>query len=116
MKIWKQELSQFGFSLIELIVSIALISIIAVSFLYLFTFGYREVSASGAVTSSNLAAQDIVDGFIAGSADVSLVPEISDITLIEQTSGTTWVTSGSVLSVQYQYGSSVRELVTFVAN
>lgn len=73
--------AQKGVTLVELIISIAIIGIISVSFLSLFTMGIRGIAFSGHKSKSQFKAQEAVEYSINGTpvaADPLIDPGVTD--------------------------------------
>ena len=106
-----------GLTLIELIISLAIIGIISVAFLSLFGFGINTITMSGKKSSSDFNAQSIMESSI--SDDSITPPELtrttgSSIKLYK--SGVEYTINGDKLQVSYPYGSSTKTFTTFISN
>ena len=107
-----------GFTLIEIVVSLAIIGIISVAFLSMFSFGINYIIISGKNSSSNFNAQAITESNI--SDDLSTSPDLirttgSDIILYQ--AGVPYKTIvGDKIQVTYPYGDSTKTLTTFVSD
>jgi len=104
-----------GFTLIEIILSLAILGIISVAFLSLFGSGFKFIALSGQKSSSNFNAQSIMESSI---SDDSITPtELtrttgSSIKLYK--SGVEYTINGDKLQVSYPYGASIKTCTTFI--
>lgn len=101
--------SQKGFTLIEVILSIALLGIISIAALTIFTSGLVSISNSGKKSISNYTAQSQIESDI---IDLENLPGIElDISLTF--SGKSYIVSGRKIDVPYTNISISKKLTTF---
>lgn len=102
-----------GFTLIEVILSIAILGIISVAFLSIFTNGLIGIANSGKKSISHYSAQNQIESNINDSADLpsNVITSTENITL--KFPGSTNIVSGRQVDVTYNYGSKSKILTTF---
>jgi len=98
-----------GFTLIEVILSIAILGIISIAFLTMFTSGIVGISNSGKKSVSHYTAQSQIEININDSEN--LPDDTSPINL--NFSGIIYPVSGHKIIVNYKYGSLDKTLTTF---
>lgn len=107
-----------GFTLVEIIVSLAIIGILAVAFFSMFGFGMKTIIISGHNSISNFNTQSILENRISGDLDSpEQLTEISaDIKLYQ--GGTLKATiPGKTIQVSYPYNNNTtKTAVTFIPN
>ena len=106
-----------GLTLIELIISLAIIGIISVAFLSLFGFGINNIIISGKKSSSNFNAQSIMESSISDGSFTT--PELTRTTgsmITLNKSGVVYTVNGDKLEVTYPSGSSTRTFTTFISD
>lgn len=101
-----------GFSLIELVIAIALLAIVVVAFLGMFTFGFSTISTTGKKTVANYSAQSVIEQSISDSDSVNRTT--GSITLIDA-SDVSITIIGKIVKKDID-GSIHVKLVTFVGN
>lgn len=108
-----------GFTLVETIVSIAMLAIISVAFLAMFSNGIIGISNSGRKSTSHYNAQDEMEKNIDNSSEtaggaVSSTPySITGMSF----SGTSYPPiTGRKIDVTYVYGNTTKKLTTFTTN
>lgn len=112
-----------GFTLLELIVSMAIIGLLAVSFLQMFTFGLSGIFSAGKYTKAQYIAQQAIENKLAGLS-VSLPQYITapvdtnlTVTLKFQHSGqadVNIVINGKIKKIKYDNGKNRVDLATFL--
>lgn len=110
-----------GFTLIELIISIAILAIITTAFLTMFTSGIVGISNSGKKSVDHYTAQSQIESNINDSEELpsnvtTSAPGISNISLIFPGSPNIFVISGRKIDVKYTYGRITKILTTFTTN
>ena len=105
-----------GFTLIEIIVSIAIMGIISVAFLTMFTSGIIGISNSGEKSNSHYTAQSQMESNVNNLKNLSDDDfKISSTESIELFfSGSYYDISGCQIDVPYKYGSIPKKLTTFI--
>lgn len=108
--------TQEGFTLIEVVLSIAILAIISTSFLTMFTSSMVGIKKSGGKSVSHFIAQNQIETNLNDSTNLpgSVVTSTTNITLIFQ--GNSFGVSGRKIDVPYNYGSSTKRLTTFTTN
>lgn len=105
-----------GFSLIEIIIALAIIAVISVSLLSMFSFGYRHTVTAGQKSQADSLAQTQMEIFLSGST-TSVVPSVTDgVLTIHLTSATTSAAievSGSTVAITADSDGSQSTMVTF---
>ncbi|MBZ9688550.1 type II secretion system GspH family protein [Clostridium estertheticum] len=106
-----------GFTLIEVILSIALLGIISIAFLTMFTSGIVGITNSGKKSVSHYTAQNQIESNINDLANLpsNVVTSTKSITLTFP-GNTGIVISGRQVDVTYTYGSRSKILTTFTTN
>jgi len=106
--------TQKGFTLIEVILSIALLGIISVAFLTMFTSGIVGITNSGKKSISHYTAQSQIESEINESGNISnVVTSTTEISLTFPEKSLTYVIEGRQLDVPYTYGNLSKNLTTF---
>ena len=105
-----------GFTLIEVILSMALLAIISTAFLTMFTSSIIDISNSGKKSASHYTAQSKIENNIndSGSLSGNVVTSTISITLTFPTSS--YDINGRQINVPYNYGSITKTLTTFTTN
>jgi len=105
-----------GFTLIEVILSIAILAIISIAFLSMFTSGVVGISNSGKKSVSHYTAQNQIESNISDSENLpsNVVTSTTNIRLTFQ--GNYYDVSGRKIDVPYTYGSISKKLTTFTTN
>lgn len=114
-----------GFTLLELIVSMAIIGLLTVSFLQMFTFGLSGIFSAGSYTKAQYIAQQAFENKLAGLS-VSLPPYVTSppdsnltVTLKFQHSGQTDVNiavNGKLKKIRFYNGKNHVDLSTFLSD
>ncbi|MBU3153368.1 prepilin-type N-terminal cleavage/methylation domain-containing protein [Clostridium estertheticum] len=106
-----------GFTLIEIIISIAILGIISIAFLSVFTSGIVGISNSGKKSIAHYTAQDQIESNINDPKDSpsNVVTSTKSISLTFP-GNTTIVINGRQIDVTYIYGSISKKLTTFTTN
>ncbi|MCB2295208.1 prepilin-type N-terminal cleavage/methylation domain-containing protein [Clostridium algoriphilum] len=110
-----------GFTLIELIISIAILAIVTTAFLTMFTSGIVGISNSGKKSFDHYTAQSQIESNINDLEDLpsnvtTTAPGTSNISLIFPGSPNIFVISGRQIDVRYTYGRITKILTTFITN
>lgn len=107
-----------GFTLIELIISIALLAIVAVTFSNMFLTGIKGIFNAGNKSKANYISQQALENKISGKTvsidNVSITSSNENMEI--DFDGTIINVNGSVETVNYDNGKQKTELVTFVPN
>ena len=101
-----------GFTLIEVILSIAILGIISITFLSMFTSGMVGISNSGKKSVDNYDAQSKIENEI--SVSRNLLVDVEQPPFIMKFSGIEYKVSGRQIDVPYTYGSITKKLTTFI--
>ena len=106
-----------GFTLIEVILSIAILGIISIAFMTMFTSGIVGISNSGKKSISHYVAQNQIESNISDSGILpsNVVTTTKSITLTFPGKADI-VISGRQVDVTYTYGSRSKILTTFTTN
>jgi prepilin-type N-terminal cleavage/methylation domain-containing protein len=106
-----------GFTLIEVILSIALLGILSIAFMTMFTSGIVGISNSGKKSISHYTAQNQIESNIndLGNISSNVLTSTKSITLTFP-GNTGIVISGRQIDVTYKYGSRFKILTTFTTN
>lgn len=108
--------SQKGFTLVELILSLAIIAIVSVAFFSLFTMGIKGIAISGHKTKSEFKAQEAVESFINGTpqplgVDPGITAQSSNpSSLTVNFSGGTTITPPNIKEVSVTYTFKGKEV------
>jgi prepilin-type N-terminal cleavage/methylation domain-containing protein len=106
-----------GFTLVEIIVSLAIIGIISVAFLSMFAFGTNNIIMSGKNSSSNFNAQAILESNISDATITSSEITRTPVSIKLYKSRVLYTTiDGNNIQVIYPYSSSTKTLTTFISN
>jgi prepilin-type N-terminal cleavage/methylation domain-containing protein len=109
--------SQKGFTLIEVILAIAILAIISVAFLTMFTRGIVGIKNSGKKSTSHYTAQSQIESNINDSgnlpSNVVTLPKSISLTFPGKPS---FVINGRQIDATYTYGSISKKLTTFTTN
>ena len=106
-----------GFTLIEVILSMALLVIISTAFLTMFTSGIVGISNSGKKSVSHYTAQSKIESNINDSGSLS-----GNVVTLPKSISLTFpgnppiVIAGRQINVPYNYGSITKQLTTFTTN
>ena len=106
-----------AFTLLEVVLSIALLAIISVAFLTMFTSGIVGIKNSGKKTVSHYTVQSQVESNITDPEDLpsNVVTSTKSITLIFP-GNPSIVVNGRQIDATYSYGSISKKLTTFTTN
>jgi prepilin-type N-terminal cleavage/methylation domain-containing protein len=107
---------QMGFTLIEVILSIAILGIISIAFLTMFTSGIVGISNSGKKSVSHYTAQSQIESNINDSTNLSGSVVTSNVEFTMTFSGSGFPISGRKIDVPYNYGSIPKTLTTFTTD
>lgn len=112
----KKTMKKKGFTLIELIISIALLAIVAVAFSNMFLTGIKGIFNAGHKSKANYISQQALENKISGKpVSIDNVSSTSSNENMEiDFDGTIINVNGSVETVNYDNGKQKTELVTFV--
>lgn len=106
-----------GFTLVEIIVSLAIIGIISVSFLSMFGFGFKIIAMSGKNSRSDFNAQSLIESNISDDSNTSAALTRTDGSITLYKSNVQYaIINGSNIQVTYPYGSSNKTVTTFISN
>lgn len=109
-----------GFSLVEEVVSIAIISIVVVAFLPIIINNLKNIYFSGNRTVNVSAAENIIGNAIKGKESASAVQTSQTVTItLKNSSGSTILSPGSIQGKNitfYKSSSNQTTLSTFVPN
>lgn len=108
-----------GFTLIELIVSIALLAIISISFLAMFLNGITGIINAGKKSTNHYNAQDEIEKNIDNSTETAGGAVSSNSCSITGMcfNGTYYPpVTGRKIDVTYVYGNSTKKITTFTTN
>ncbi|MBK5240152.1 type II secretion system protein [Clostridium sp.] len=111
--------NQEGFTLIEVVLSIAILAIISTSFLKMFTSSIVGISNSGKKSDSHFTAQNQIETNINDSTILtgSVVNTATVIKLTFSGDPTNEILiPGRQIDVPYNYGSTSKELTTFTTH
>lgn len=116
MKKLNNKYSQSGFTLIEVIISIALIAIVSSALISLFTGAMIDVKKAGRNSKEHYTAQDKIESNISDSTavDSDVATSADSITLNFPTS--TFSVSGRRVDVKYPYKNKTKTLTSFTIN
>lgn len=109
----KKHVGSQGFTLIEMIISIALLGIITMAFLALFANSIMYIQHSGEIVKNSYSAQDQVEQIVADSTKADETSTSTQETLLLNFSGHQFPVVGRRISVDY--GSS-QHMVVFTTN
>jgi len=101
-----------GFTLIEVIVAVAILAIVVTAFLAMFQSGAVEISDAGKKSTSHYNAQAKMESKISDSS----IDGTSMITINLNFSGTTYSVEGRKIDIDYVYGKNSKKLTTFNPN
>lgn len=114
----KKTMKKKGFTLIELILSIALLAIVAIAFSNMFLTGLKGVFNAGHKSKANYISQQALENKISGKPvsidNVSITSSNEDMEI--DFDGIVINVNGSIEIVDYDNGKQKTELVTFVPN
>jgi len=105
-----KKLSRSGMTLIEVIISMAILGILSVVFLTIFTSGYIGVSSAGKRTEVGYEAQKAIEELI-----ISGDTETETITIFFQ-DGPTLVVDGNKIEKEINNGEHSINITTFIPN
>ena len=118
----KSKWSRKGFTLVEIIVALAILGIVAVSFISMFTFGFLNILTGNRTSTAHQAGQDSIE-YEMGSPvlrlDTTNGEEIKPTTVSIEFPSVTFNVKGAAISFENAYEDTSRnersaELVTFV--
>ena len=107
---------QKGVTLIEVILSIALLAIISIAFFTMFANGLVNISKSGKKSVSHYTAQNHIESNINDSEDLHDDVVTSPISIRLTFPTNYYDISGRQIDVPYNYGSITKKLTTFTTN
>ena len=116
IKCTSKNIHQKGVTLIEVILSIALLAIISIAFFTMFTNGLVDISKSGSKSISHYEAQDNMESNINSSVDLQNNAATSTINIRLTFPANYYDISGRQIDVPYKYGSLSKKLTTFTTN
>lgn len=107
-----------GFTLIEVILSIAILAIISLSFLTMFTNGTIGIAGAGKKSVSHYNAQNKIESNISDSSILSdsAVTNTPSVRINLNFSGKPYSAIGRKVDVLYIYGSKSKKLTTFTTD
>lgn len=110
-----------GLTLVEIIISIAILAIIAVSFLAVFMNGYRNTTRAGYKSKADYNAQQAIENYLTGASydpAISLSSTTTSVTVVLKTDpiGGPMVVVGKEITVISQSGDSASTMITFSAD
>jgi len=106
-----------GFTLVEIIISLAIIGIISVTFLSMFGFGINNIIMSGKNSSSNFDAQAILESNISDASTTSAAITRTPTSIKLYKANVLYTTiDGKNIQVVYPYSNSTKTLTTFISN
>ena len=110
--------SQKGFTLIEVILSIAILAIISVAFLTMFTNGIVGIAGAGKKSTSHYTAQNKIESNMSDSHSLpdSAVTNKPSVQINLNFSGKTYSVVGRQVDVLYTYGSKSKKLTAFTTD
>jgi len=113
-----KKLKNRGFTLIEIIVSIAITGLVSLTFFTLFSFGMKMVILSGHNSIADFETQSILENRISGDTTPNAQLEVTSEAISLYQSGTLVDTvPGKVLRVEYPYNqSTTKTAVTFITD
>lgn len=105
-----------GFTLVELIVSVAILSIIATTFLMMFSNGFIGIVGAGKKSINHYTAQNQIESNISDAtySSSNIATASSSITLTFASSN--YNVSGRKIDVTYGYGNNTKKLTTFTTH
>jgi prepilin-type N-terminal cleavage/methylation domain-containing protein len=106
-----------GFTLVEVIASLAIIGIISIAFLSMFGFGIKNIIMSGKNSSSNFNAQAILESNISDASTTSAAITRTSTSIKLYKSNVLYTTiDGNNIQVTYPYSNSTKTLTTFISD
>jgi prepilin-type N-terminal cleavage/methylation domain-containing protein len=106
-----------GFTLIEIIVSLALIGLMAIIFIPIFNFGYSGILSAGKHSKAGYLGQQAIENYLAGNA-VTVPNTVTNTTPNVSVSinfqGTIITVTGVIKSVSYEDGRYQVDVSTFI--
>ena len=114
MKTLKKNQNKSGFTLVEVIVSVAIIGIMSMAFFTMFGFALQNIIKAGDNSQSDFNAQAILESNISnvGITSAAISSGTGSITLNQ--TGLSYTVNGRVIQVEYPYGNSSYTMTTFV--
>lgn len=104
-----------GLTLIELVVSIAILAIISVGILTMFSNGYINIGEAGKRSDIHYEVQNLVESNISDPAQLTEDVDTNTESLELNFSGTTYNVEGRKIEVTYKNKSKTNILTTFTA-
>jgi prepilin-type N-terminal cleavage/methylation domain-containing protein len=106
-----------GFTLIEIVISIALFGMMAMILIPVFTFGYRGILSAGNHSKAGYFGQQAIENYIVDNAVIvpnTTIETITNTTLSINFGGTVINVTGDIKSVDYEDGKYQVDVSTFI--
>lgn len=122
-KYLKNKNDQAGFTLIEILVGLILISIISISVIPLFTNSFKGITASAVMSKKNYEGQEAMENILAGEThlETSKWTQTNNISISIPFPGVTFpgvtgdmIVKGNVVTTPITYNSQVDNLTSFI--
>ena len=104
-------LNNKGFSMVEIIVAMAILSLVAVSLVTLFSFSATEIFHAGEKSEKIFEAQGEVDNLIESGGDPSYFEEKN---VVVEISGEDVEIPGNILEIEYKYNERTGHITYFL--
>jgi prepilin-type N-terminal cleavage/methylation domain-containing protein len=115
-KYLKNKNDQAGFTLIEILVGLILISLICISVIPLFTNSFKGITSSAVMSKKNYEGQEAMENILAGEtySEISGSTQTYSPMTIKFPGVTDMVVKGNVVTTPITYNSQVDNLTSFI--
>ena len=111
------DINKKGLTIVEILVSITIIGILAITFMAMFGIGMKNIIIAGDNSQSDFIAQSVAENQLSGSAGAPENVSRTPIAIVLKKAGATISTiSGTKISVDYPYNGTTKTAILFDSN